>query len=94
MCSCVSVQTFHLALITQGLQTLVRVDLGMHNSCWPLRRLSNYGDRDINISEDVRKQVAGLRHKSVHRTDLTLSVHAANDERRTPRPPFYQAGWL
>lgn len=88
MCSCVSFQNFHLALITQGLQTLVHVDLGMQNSCWPLRRLRNYGDRDINISEDVRKQVAGLRHKSVHRTDLTLSVCAANDERRTPGLPF------
>lgn len=56
MCNRVSLQNFHLDLIAQGLQTLVCVDLGMQNSCWPLRHLGNYGDRSINISEDVRKQ--------------------------------------
>lgn len=56
MCSRVGFQNFHLALITQGLQTLVCVDLGMQNSCWPLRRLGNYGDRNINIDEDVRER--------------------------------------
>lgn len=92
MCNRVSFQNFHLALITQGLQTLVCVDLGMQNSCWPLRHLSSYGDRNINISEDVRKQVAGLWRESIRRPDLTMSVCAVNDESRIPRPPFYRAG--
>lgn len=90
----VSLQNLHLALITRGLQTLACVDLGMQSSCWPLRRLSHYGDRNINIREDVRKQVVGvgaLTHRQ-GRTDLTLLVCVPNDESRVPRLPSHRVG--
>ena len=92
MCIHVSSQNFHLALITRGLQTLVCVDLGMLNSCWPLGHLSHYGDRNINIREDVRKQVAGLQQQSMGSAALPLLVCVANDESRIPRPLFHRLG--